>query len=344
MSLNDNKVLSAKAAELVQNTASTDLVQRAQAVTEFFSAIQLPIRQGIMDGDNTSNICNVSTLAPGVTPEFPIDPIRPGTENEFRAFTNPGKGRIPQHTMTGDTIILPTIGNTNAVDWHLKFARNARWDVISRLIEGMMGGFVKKRNDDVWHTILAAAADRGMVVYDAGANVGQFTKLLFSLVRCAMARNSGGNQSSIKRGRVTDMYLSCEGFEEILNWSLDQVPDAVRAQLYSMSSGDNTISDILGVKMHQMYELGVGQEYQLYYTNTLGGALSPSGGAHAANDVELAIGLDLVNRDSFIMAITQALEIFEDPMLHRSQKGGFYGWEEYGVAVMDNRRVIAMSY
>lgn len=338
------KSLSDNAASLVKATASTDGVERAKAVTEFFSAIELPIRQGIMDGDNTSNICNVSVLAPGVTPEFPVDPIRPGTEDEFRAFTNPGRGRIPQHTVTGDTIVLPTIGNANAVDWHLKFARNARWDVISRLVEGMMGGIVKKRNDDVWHTILAAIADRGMVVYDAGASVGQFTKILFSLVRCAMARNSGGNASSIKRGRVTDIYLSCEGFEEILNWTLDQVPDSVRAQLYSMSSGDNTVADILGVRMHQMYELGVGQEYQLYYTSTLGGQLAPSGGSHGHNDVELAVGLDLTNRDSFIMAITQQLEIFEDPNLHRSQKGGFYCWEEYGVAALDNRRGIALSF
>lgn len=335
--------------DVLKATASNDPLVRAKAITQFLNALQLPVRQAIFDGDLTSGIFNTEVLQPGTSPEVPVDVITPGTEGDYRAFTNPGKGYIPAVMGGGDKFTLSLISNTNAVEWDLDYVKNVRWAVISRYMEAMVAGFVKKRNDDCWHTILAAVADRGLTVYDAGASVGQFTKKLFSLARCAMARNGGGNGSSIKRGKMTDVWLSCEGIEEILNWNLDQIPDVVRAQMYSMSGNDNTTLDILKTKLHEMYELGVNQEYQNYYVNTLGGALVPIVGAtHVAADVELAIGLDLLNRDSFVMLIAEELQLFEDGAtggtLHRSQKGGAYGWEKYGVGVLDSRRVVALSY
>lgn len=325
-------------------TASADPFVRSKAVTQFLNAIGLPVREGVMDGDNVGGIFNTEVLPPGVSAEYPIDFVTPGTEGEFRAFTNPGKGRIPGLVVSGDKLTLSDIGNALRIEYDLNYVRNARWNVLSRITEVYMAGFVKKRNDDAWHTILAAAADRGFVSYDIGAAAGTFTTQLFRLTKCSMARNAGGNSSSLKKGRLTDIYLSCEAIAQILGWNLDQVPDSVRAQLYSMAGGDNTTLDILGVRLHEMYEFGEDQEYQEYYLNRLGGALVPSGGAHAATDLELAIGLDLSNRDSFIMAFTQPLEIFEDPALHAQQKGGFYGWERYAIAVADNRRVLPLSF
>lgn len=335
--------------EVLKATASSDPIVRANAITQFLTALQLPVRQAVFDGDITGGIFSVETLEPGMSPEVPVDVITPGTEGDYRAFTNPGKGYIPAVMGGGDKFTLATIKNVNAVEWDIDYARNARWDVIRRYMEALIAGFIKKRNDDCWHTLLAAMADRGLTVYDAGATVGQFTKKLFSLARCNMARNAGGNSATIKRGRMTDVWLSCEGIEEILNWNLNQIPDTVRAQMYSMSGGDNTTLDILKVKLHEMLELGVNQEYQNYYVNTLGGALVPVvGSTHTVADVELAVALDLVNRDSFVMLVTQMLELYQDGVvgstLHRSQKGGAYGWEGYGVGVLDSRRIMALSY
>jgi len=344
-----NLDLSDKSTEVLKATASVDPVIRAKAITDFFSAIQLPVRSAIFDGDNTSNIFNVTQLAPGVSPEIPTDVIAPGQEGDYRAFTNPGKGYIPAVMSSGDKFTLATIGDANAVEWDLEHARNARWDIIGRYMEALIAGFTKKQNDNCWHTILAAVADRGLTIYDAAAPVGMFTKKLFSLARCNMARGGGGNTTSIKKSKMTDVYMSCEGIEEILNWDLTQVPDSVRSQLYSMSGKDNTTLDILGVKLHELRELGVGQEYQNYYVNTLGGALVPViGSTHTVADIELGIALDLSTRDSFIMLETQALQLFEDGRegspLHRSQKGGVYGWRRYGVGVLDSRRCAALSY
>lgn len=335
--------------EVLKSTASADPVIRAKAITEFFTAVELPIRQAVFDGNNTGNIFNKTTLAPGVSPEIPVDIIAPGTEGDYRAFTNPGKGYIPSLMTSGDKFTLSTISDANGVEWDLEHARNARWDIISRYMEALAAGFVKKENDNCWHTLLASAADRGLVIYDAGAPVGQFSKKLFSLARCAFARNGGGNTTSMKRGRMTDVYLSCEGIEEVLNWNLDQIPDTVRAQMYSMSGNDNTSISILKVNLHEMMELGPGQEYQDYYLNNLNGDLVPIiGSTHTAADVELAVAFDLATRDSFFILETQPLQIFQDgaegSALHRSQKGGAYGWRRYGVGVLDTRRIATLSY
>lgn len=336
-------------AQIIKATASTDDALRAKALTQFFDVIGPTIRQGVMVGDITGGIFSEITLPAGVTPEFPIDPIAPGTENEFRAYTNPGMGHIPERTAFGDRVIIPTIDVANSVSWPLKYAREARWDVISRYMEAFMAGFVQNKNDNCWHTILKAGADRGMTVYDLAAKQGQFTRRLFSMIDCTMKRNGGGNSASLKRGRATNVYMGCEAIQEILNWNVDQVPDGVRERLYSEQAGDNTMLDILGVKIHELYELGEDQQYQKYFTDVLGASLVPSAAnsgptGHGADDKELIVALDLANRDSFVLANTQPLEVHSDDLvLKRNQMGGVFGFMGYGILVADSRRVLLGS-
>ncbi|MDZ4785611.1 MAG: hypothetical protein SGJ02_05985 [bacterium] len=329
--------------DLLRSTASAEPVVRSKALTQILTAVTTPVRSGIFDGDTTAGVFNIETLPPGVSAEYPTDFVSPGSEGEFRAFTNPGKGKPPALVVSGDKLTLASTKNILRVEYDLSYARNARWNIVARLTEAFMAGFIKKRNDDCWHTILFAMADRDVTIFDIAAGSGQFTRKLFSNLRVSMARNSGGNAMSIRRGRATDVWVSPEGMESILSWNLDQVPDTVRASLYSMASTDNLSVNILGTTVHQMYELGAGQEYQAYYVAS-GGVLTPAGSGHAAADLELGIVLDLTNKDSFVKAINQQFEMFEDPALHAYQKGGFYGWEEYSIGVLNSQRVAAITF
>jgi hypothetical protein len=119
--------------------------------------------------------------------------------------------------------------------------------------------------------------------------------------------------------------------EDIRNWGIDIVDEITRREIYT--AADGTLNRIFGINLHDRDELGVGQEYQLFYTNTLSGTL-PSGKG------EVVVGLDLRKRDSFIMPVRQEVQIFEDDTLHRQKRAGFYGWAEQGFAVLDNRRVL----
>ena len=320
--------------DLLVKSGSLQREESLAANSQFAKALELPIRQGILNGDILDGIFEPITLSQSATPEFPLDFLAPGTEKDFVAYTVPNHGYIPERHVEGDYVMVPTYDIGASIDYLLKYARDARWDVVGRAMEVLESSFVKKMNDDGWHTLLAAGVDRNIVVYDSDAAAGQFTKRLVSLMKTVMRRNGGGNSASNNRGLLTDLYVSPEAMEDIRNWGVDQVDEITRREIYT--AGDGTLNRIFGVNLHDLDVLGEGQEYQLFYSSALTGSL-PSG------DSEIVVGLDLRKRDSFIMPIREQVQIFEDESLHRQKRAGFYGWAEQGFAVLDNRRVLLGS-
>jgi len=322
--------------ELIKKTGSDDKIVAMNAQHQLAKAFETPLRQGVLVGDiiRGAGIFESMVLAPGATAEFPLDLLNPGEEDDYVAFTNPGNGYIPQRTVEGDYVMVPTYKMANAIDWLLRYARDARWDIVQRAMQVFEAGFVKKINDDGWHTVITAAADRNILVYDSDASAGQFTKRLVSLLKLNMRRNGGGNTGSIRRGKLTDLYLSPEALEDIRNWGVDQVDEITRHELFLM--GDEMVR-IFQVNLHDLDEFGESQEYQNFFTNVLGGSLQ-------AADAELVVGLDLSKNDSFLMPVREELKVFEDEYLHRRQQAGVYGWMELGFLVADGRRCILGSF
>tara|TARA_R110002020_G_scaffold87850_4_gene216234 strand:+ start:216 stop:1220 length:1005 start_codon:yes stop_codon:yes gene_type:complete len=305
------------------------------ATAELAKALELPLRKGVMSGDILDGIYEAVRLAPGASAEFPLDFLAPGTESDFVAYTIPNHGRIPERTVEGDYVMVPTYDVGASIDFLLKYARDARWDVVGRAMDVLQGQFVKKMNDDGWHTILSAGVDRNILVYDADATAGYFSKRLVSLMKTIMRRNGGGNSSSINRGQMTDLFLSPEGLEDIRNWGVDEVDDITRRDLITKEGG--LLTRIFQVNLHDIDELGEGQEYQVYYSTDLGGTLPGS-------KKEIVVGLDLSSNDSFVMPVRQEVQIFEDDTLHRQRRAGMYGWAEHGFAVLDNRRALLGAF
>lgn len=299
-------------------------------------ALQTPLREAILVGDIASPIFEKLVLDTNTTAEYPLDLLNPGDEVDFVAYTNPGHGKIPERAVEGDYIQVPTYGITNSIDFLTRYARDARWDVASRAMKVLEAGFVKKINDDGWHVLLAAAVDRNIMVYDADAAAGQFTKRLVSIMKSVMRRNAGGNSASVSRGRLTDVYLSPEALEDIRNWGVDIVDEVTRREIY-VAGDDGAITRIFGINLHAMDELGESQEYQNYFTAQLGGALGPS------SDVELVVGLDMTAGDSFVMPVRQEVMIYPDPSYFRQGRVSYFGTMECGFAVLDNRRLLLGS-
>ena len=318
--------------DLLRRTGDSNEEIARAAQLEYAEALQTPLREAVLVGGTLEGIYQPIPLERGATAEYPIDMIAPGMENEHVAYTNPGHGRIPEKSLESDYIAIPTYNITSSVDWLLRYSEEAKWDVAARGLEIMRAGFVKKANDDGWHTLIAAGVDRNILVYDANAPAGMFTKRLVSLMQNTMRRNAGGNSSSGNRGKLTDLYISPEAHQDIKNWGLDQVDEVTRREIYMSEN----ITRIFGVNIHELDELGYNQEYQLFFENVLGGAV-------AAGDREIVIGLDLSKNDSFVMPIKRQLEVFPDPLMHRQQRVGYYGWQQLGFGVLDTRRVILGS-
>jgi len=328
---------SAEATKLLVQSGSRNEAESQAALQDMAEALTTPLRQGVLNGDILFNIFEPITLTGEngtSTSEFPLDFLSPGTEKEFVSFTIPKHGYIPQKAIEGDFVMVPTYPVGNAIDWNIRYARDARWDIVTKALEVMRKGFVKKDNDDGWHTLIAAGVDRNIVVYDSDGPGGVFTKRLISLTKTVMRRNGGGNSTSINRGKLTDVFLSPEAIEDIRNWNVDQVDEVTRREIFL--AGDDVMTRIFGVNLHDLDELGEDQEYQDYYEDVLSGTLPGSTN-------EIMVGLDLSTNDSFVNPIRQELEIYPDPALLRQQRAGFFSWKEHGFAALDNRRVILMA-
>ena len=321
--------------ELLVRAGSLKREESLSATAELAKALELPLRKGVMSGNILDGIFEAIRLETGSTSEFPLDFLAPGTEKDFVAYTIPNHGRIPERHVEGDYVMVPTYDVGASIDWLLKYARDARWDVVGRAMSVMESQFVKKANDDGWHTMLAAGVDRNILVYDADAASGVFSKRLVSLMKTVMRRNGGGNSTSINRGQLTDLYLSPEGIEDIRNWGVDEVDPVTRRELITQEGG--LLIRIFQVNLHDLDELGEGQEYENFYTSDLSGSLP-------AGDNEILVGLDLRMGDSFVHPIREDVQIFEDDTMHRQRRAGLYGWAEHGFAVLDNRRVLLGSF
>ena len=332
------KVVTPEMKDMLRAVASEDPVVASRAGQEVAIAIQTPLRQGVMAGDITEGIFERVQFDYGIAVEFPLDFLAPGTEKDFVAYVMPNQGRNAQKDVEGDYVTVPTYGIMNSIDCSIHYARDARWDVVGRMRRVLEAGHVKKKNDDAFHLLIAAGADRNIVVYDSNANSGQFTKRVLSLGKTVMRRNGGGNSSSVNRGKLTDVYLSPELIEDMRNWGVDLVDEITRREIYTADDNSQTFMRIFGVNLHDIDELGESQEYQNYFTNELGGSL-PTG------DLELMIGLDLSpgNNDSFLNPYRQDIVVKNDPLLEREQRFGFYSSENYGYCAADGRRAILLS-
>jgi len=322
---------------LLKKSGDSDQNVAYAAQREFAKALELPLRKGVLVGNILGDIFETINVEPGASTEYPLDLISPGLEGEHVAYTNPGHGRVPERAVESDYVTIPTYSITSSIDFLLRYAREARWDIVARAMQALEAGFTKKMNDDGWHTLLAAGVDRNILVYDGDAADGQFTKRLISLMKTVMRRNAGGNSGSLSRGKMTDLYLSPEALEDIRNWGVDQVDETTRREIYQAGDDASAITRIFGVNLHDMDEMGENQEYQKFFSNQLAASLN-------GTDPELVVGIDRTANDSFIMPIKQDVQIFEDDALHRHQRAGFYGWAEVGFAVLDNRRILLGSF
>jgi hypothetical protein len=332
------------AREALRATASPHEGTRLAAQRAFAAELQSPLREGVFDRDNLGGIFERQVLAPGAQANYPLDFVKPGEEDNFIAFTMPKQGRVPERHVEGDELWVPTFNIANSIDWSIKYAEEARFDVIMRAIRVYEAGFVRKINSDGWRTLIGAADGRGLVVTGHGGAPftgstlaptpagGQFTKELISRMKTAMTRGAGGNGNS---GKLTDVYLSLEAMEDIRAWDVDEIDEFTRREIFV--SREYGLAQIYGVVLHEMTEFGEGQEYEEFLETTLARAHQTVSSVALR---EFCIGLDLSTMDSFVMPIRKELETYEDPALYRQQRAGIYGWMEHGFAVLDPRRVL----
>ena len=302
-------------------------------------ALELPLRKGIQPGDIISGIFETLPVENGrSTFEYPLHFMSPGEEGEYVGFTMPFYGSYPQRIVSGDFLTIPIIPIGGTIGCDERYLKDARYDVVGQMVENLRNQIVKKKNDLGWHTILSAAFDRGAIVADGDASQGTFTPRLVSLMKTIMRRNGGGNSTSNNRSILTDLFTSPEAIEDMRSWNVDVVDEITRREIFT--AADGRLNRIFNVNIHDIDELGEGQEYQVFWESTLG-ATMPTTGLH--QDVEICVGLDLSKRNSLVMPVEEEMRIMtEDSVRHRLRE--WFASMYLGFAVCDSRVVLAGSY
>src|ERR1700743_1778924 len=144
----DSSKITPEMVKLLKTAGSIDPAVANPAHIQLAKALQEPLREGLFAGDIVTDIYPMIKFEPGVPTEFQLDPIIPGTQKDFYAYTIPKHGYIPQRHIEGDYVMVPTYDVGNSIDWLLKFSEFARWDVVGRAMRVFEAGFVKKTNDD----------------------------------------------------------------------------------------------------------------------------------------------------------------------------------------------------
>lgn len=323
--------LDEKQAGLLKATASLELDVAQKHRQALAQVLEQAWRAGVLEPDVLGTIFQRINLPGGVDAKFPFDFYGPGQEGLYTAFVCPKEGAIPEKTLDGDEIRVPTYKIANAISWSLDYARDARWDIVARAIEVFTNGFVRKLNDDGWHVVLKAAKENPKsVVTNPDAAVGVFTKKLLLNLITKIKRQAGG-----RNARLTDLYMSPEAMADILNFDNDTVGSLYLQDL--LKTGEEGIPSLYGVNLHELQEFGEGQEFNDYLVTTLGAVLPTVG---AGTTLEFVVGMDLQHRDAFVMPVREEMQMFDDPQLHRSAKAGVYGWMEIGFAALDTRRAL----
>lgn len=118
--------------------------------------------------------------------------------------------RIPDGGfLKGGGFTLPTYTIEAKVDVQTKLVRGQKWDDVGKEIGKLRRMIDEKIKDDLWHTMLAAAVDRNIVVYDSDDTTGRLSNRLVALMITSVRRNSDEK----KKYRLDTIYSSPKSME-----------------------------------------------------------------------------------------------------------------------------------
>ncbi len=326
---------------LVVETASPDTSKRSDAMNRLISQVESPIRMGFFQGDTVGSIYTREDLDPSAQAIYGLDFVGPSGEDQYLAYFIPDQGYIPERRVISGEITVDTFEIGNSIDWDLKFARTARWNIVARALEVFRKGFTMKVNDEGWRNIIGAGLNRldDQIVASGNAfSLGQI-----SLMQLRMERGVDFSEAFL-----TDLYVSPEVARDIRNFAVDTSIDFLSrhdiffnpTDIGRGTGDDQVIATIYGTRIHKNNRFGIGKTYNTTF-NTLNNLRTTAYTFALASD-EFITGLDLSadGKQAFMMPVRRDLAMFEDQNLNRRRKAGVYGEMELGFAVMDNRRIL----
>ena len=350
--------------ELIKAMGSRD-VAVAREASEAFAAFIGPVVQKVLSQAGTANmIYTDNEFDEDDNPSFPLDLYYNSDAGHVSVWSQGVAGGVPTSEVSGmSELKISTYRLDSAVSFLKRYARRARLDVVGKAVERMAQEVLVKQERNAWAVVLKALAEastQSLFHVIGGGSSGAFTlaDLNSLMIRTKRINVSfaNGTPSDLGSKGLTDLFVSPEVMGNVRSFAYNQVtnsttdlPAGVREEIYRNAG----LSEIYGVTLHELVELGLSKKYNTLY-GTFAGTTRPIGGGgnstgtFATATEEVIVGLDL-SRESFVRPVARQAESGgtfastpDDQFTARAEKVGFYGFLEEGRVCLDSRAVVGL--
>jgi hypothetical protein len=356
---------------LVKAMASNNKLEAAEAQEAFAAFLSPVLQEVLMHAGSASAIYSDEPFNEDDSPSYPIDTLYGQGYGEISIWSQSVGGGLPTNEVAGSSEIkLRTYDLDSAISFEKRYARRARLNVVARYMEFAANQLLVKQERNAWAVIMKVLADAqtsGVNHVIRSGSTGNFLpndiSNLWTLIRRQNSDYLGGTPAS-GSGGLTDLYVSPEIKGQIRGFAYNPVntaagvvtggagvtavtlPEEVRSQIYR-SAGT---SEIFGVMIHELLELGKGRRYNQLFDffagnknfDVFGGT---SGSAFNGDTSEILLGIDAA-RGAFLRPVEtydenggQVQTFVDDQFQARAQKIGWYSKLREGRVCLDSRAV-----
>lgn len=359
---------------LVKAMASSSKIEAAEAQEAFAAFLSPVLQEVLMHAGSASQIYVDEPFNSDDSPSYPIDTLYGQGYGDISIWSQTVGGGLPTNELAGGSEIkLRTYSLDSAISFDKRYARRARLNVVARYMEFFANQLLVKQERNAWAVIMKVLADastKGVNHVFRSGTAGTFVpndiSNLWTLISRFNADYLGGTSVASSAG-VTDLYVSPEIKGQIRGFAYNPVntkagvvtggagvtsvtlPEDVRSQIYR-SAGT---SEIFGVMIHELLELGEGRRYNDLFDyfagsknfDVFGGT---GGSAFTSSSDELLIGVDAA-RGGFLRPVEtnddnngQVQTFVDDQFQARAQKIGWYSTITEGRVVLDARAAVGI--
>ena len=361
--------------ELIKALGSKNRLVAAEASEAFAAFLGPVIQRVILQAGTASQIYTDAPFDENDSPSYPLDLYYQELNNGYvSVWSQTLAGGLPsaQDVSAVQELKIATYRLDSAVSINKRYARQARLDIIAKLVERMSQEVLIKQERNAWAVMLKALGEASTTPqggsalkhYIAAGTAGQFKlddlNKLMTRVKRINESWAGGTPADPYSTGLTDLYVSPEIKEKIRAFAYNPLntvggvrtaggsststesaiplPDGMREEIYRNAG----MQEIYGVNIVELIELGLSKKYNILFdsyiseTSTLGQAFDPS-------TYQILVGVDNT-KGALIRAVATTSETGsqfnvqpDDQFLQRSDKAGFYGSLEEGRICIDAR-------
>lgn len=361
--------------ELIKALGSKNRLVAAEASEAFAAFLGPVIQRVILQAGTASQIYTDAPFDENDSPSYPLDLYYQELNNGYvSVWSQTLAGGLPtsQDVSAIQELKIATYRLDSAVSINKRYARQARLDIIAKLVERMSQEVLIKQERNAWAVMLKALGEASTTPqggsalkhYIAAGTAGQFKlddlNKLMTRVKRINESWAGGTPADPYSTGLTDLYVSPEIKEKIRAFAYNPLntvggvrtaggsststesaialPDGMREEIYRNAG----MQEIYGVNIVELIELGLAKKYNVLFdsyiseTATLGTAFDPS-------TYQVLVGVDNT-KGALIRAVATTSETGsqfnvqpDDQFLQRSDKAGFYGSMEEGRICIDAR-------